>query len=581
MAWGVQSGARMKFRWSPAIAQPSVCEDLCQQLKISALLAQCLVNRNLNLAQNISCFLEPRLKNLSDPFVLPGMAAAVDRLLQARAQAELVVIFGDYDVDGVTATAVLFEFLRDLGWRVEFYLPHRLDEGYGLTADSVERCLSKAAARLLIAVDCGSSASSCIERLRQQGVDVIVVDHHQVSDPAPQALALVNPLLCPVGDMAPLCSVGVAFKLAHALVKRARQADLEPIASFDVRPLLDLVALGTIADLVPLVGENRILVSCGLERLNRTTRPGLIGLMRVSRCARPIGVYEVGFQLGPRLNAAGRMETAEESLRLLLSRDVPEAVTRAQKLEQHNADRQKLEREISDQVIRQVQGRFVPEKDYVIVEGDTPWHVGIVGIVAARVLRQFNRPAIIVGGEGQVWRGSGRSIPGFDLAAALRQCGDLLVRHGGHALAAGLAVDRARIDDLRSRLNELARTSLNAEQLCPSLRLDAEVILPDVTIESLGALDRLHPTGQGNPPVHLFARNLSHERPSQRIGSDKQHLKMWVTDGSTTREALWWGGAKEACPEGRYDLAFIPEINEFNGRRSVQLKVLDWRPAQM
>ena len=582
----------MKFRWSPVPAQPSLCEQLAGQLKISTLLAQCLVNRQLQDPGLIGSFLEPRLRQMSDPFLLPGMSAAVDRLYQAREQGESVVIFGDYDVDGVTATALLFEALKDLGWRVDYYLPHRLEEGYGLTNESLERCLKKTPTHVLIAVDCGSSAAECIESLRARQIDVIVVDHHQVSVPAPAALALVNPRVvqagCPAtpgADALPvaayreLCSAGLAFKLAHALVKRGRQAGVAGFADYDLRPLLDLVALGTIADLVPLTGENRILVSAGLERLNVTQRPGLIALKRVAGSGTTLGVYEVGFQLAPRLNAAGRLETAEESLHLLLARSLPEALARAEQLEAHNRERQRLERTIAEQVVRLVEAKFKPEEDFVIVEGDEPWHVGVVGIVASRVLQQFHRPTIIVGGEGPAWRGSGRSIPGFDLAAALRECADLLVRHGGHALAAGLAVSRDKLEPLRARLNELARRDLKLDQLFPVLRLDAEVRLEQMTLDCLAHLGRLSPTGQGNPPVHLFARQLRHQRPVQRIGNEKQHAKMWVTDGVVTHEAVWWGAARSLMPEGQYDLAFTPQLNEYNGSRRVQLKVLDWRPV--
>lgn len=588
----------MKFRWSPAPAQPSLCAQLAQQLSISPLLAQCLLNRNLAEPQLISGFLEPRLKQLSDPFLLPGMLAAVNRLYQAREQGECLVIFGDYDVDGVTATALLFEFLRTQGWRVTYYLPHRLEEGYGLTTESVERCFNKAPARLLVALDCGSSAVDCIRSLGEQGIDVIVVDHHQVSVPAPPALALVNPRASfgaveqhtngPGSNCGPsgpqfgeLCSVGLAFKLVHALVKRARQSNLAGVSDYDLRPLLDLVALGTIADLVPLTGENRILVSIGMERLNRTERPGLVALKRVARSANPLGVYEVGFQLAPRLNAAGRLETAEESLQLLLVGDLGEALLRAERLDERNRERQRLERAIAEQVIAQVRAKFKPDEDFVIVEGDMLWHIGVVGIVASRVLHQFYRPAIIVGGQGAEWRGSGRSIAGFDMAAALRECGDLLVRHGGHAMAAGLTVQPEKLGTFRARLNEVARRCLKLEELCPSLRLDAEVSLGEMTLECLACLTRLSPNGQGNPPVHFYARNLAHRRPLQRMGSEKQHLKMWVTDGTVTHEAVWWGCGNEAPPIGQYDLAFTPQLNDYNGRSMLQLKVLDWRPASI
>jgi single-stranded-DNA-specific exonuclease len=316
-----------------------------------------------------------------------------------------------------------------------------------------------------------------------------------------------------------------------------------------------------------------------LERLNRTARPGLVALKKVARSPEALGVHEVGFHLAPRLNAAGRLETAEEALQLLLATDPLEAQSRAEKLDARNRERQQIERAMADTVISQVQARFKPEEHFVIVEGDINWHIGVVGIVAARVLRHFNRPTIIVGGEGAEWRGSGRSIAGFDLAAALGECSDLLVRHGGHAMAAGLTIERNNIDGFRSRLNEVARRSLKPEQLLPSLRLDSEVGLDDMSFECVSVLQRLNPTGQGNPPVHFYSRNLAHQRPLQRIGAEKQHVKMWVTNGAITREAMWFAAGNESLPVGRYDLAFIPELNEYNGQRSVQLRVLDWRAA--
>jgi single-stranded-DNA-specific exonuclease len=577
----------MKFRWSPAPPQPLLAGQLASQLKIPPLLAQCLLNRGFSEPSAIRDFLQPRLKNLADPFLLPDMDAAVLRLLRAREQNEPLVIFGDYDVDGVTSTTLLLEVLRPLGWRVDFYLPNRMDEGYGLSADGVENCLKKFPATLLLAVDCGSTAVDTIASLRARGVDTIVLDHHQVSNPAPAAIALVNPQLAPeignrkseIGNFTELCSAGLAFKLAHALVKRGREINLPGASAFDVRLLLDLVALGTIADIVPLVGENRILVSAGLERLNKTERPCLIALKKVAQSPEKLGVYDVGFQLAPRLNAAGRLESAEDALRLLLARNSDEATPLAQNLDSRNRERQKIERGIVEQVTGVVRSKFNPQTDFVIVEGQLLWHIGVVGIVASRVLQEFYRPTIIIGGEGGEWRGSGRSIAGFDLAAALRECDDLLLRHGGHAMAAGLSIAPDKIDLLRHRLNELARRSLKPEDLQPPLRMDAEVGLDEITLESIAELDCLKPTGQGNPSVQFFARNLSHQRPLQRIGAEKRHVKMWVTDGLATHEAVWWNGGGASLPVGKFDLAFAPQINQFNGRRAVQLKVLDWRAA--
>ena len=587
----------MKFRWQPALDQPLLAAKLAAELRISPLLCQCLINRNLQDSQTVGVFLEPRLKSLADPFLLPNMAAAVDRLLLAREQSELVVIFGDYDVDGVVSMALLLEFLRHLGWVVDGHVPHRLSEGYGLTLESVERCLKKTPARLVLAVDCGSNSTECIAALAANRIDVVVLDHHQVFEPAPAAVALVNPQVAKTRlqsasepstgsdssaaiPFVELCSAGLAFKLAHALLKRAREIGMPGAKDYDLRPLLDLVALGTIADLVPLTGENRILVSAGLERLSRTARPGLVALKEVARASGTLTAHDVGFQLAPRLNAAGRLETAEAALQLLLSRSLEEARPLAEALDRQNRERQAIERAIAEEAVSRIRQRFKPDEDFVIVEGHVNWHVGVVGIVASRVLQQFHRPAIIIGSDGKEWRGSGRSIAGFDLAGALAQCGDLLVRHGGHAMAAGLTIAQSNLELLRERLNGLARKGLTREQLQPLLRLDAEVELKQISFECLQHLEQLNPTGQGNPPVHLFSRRLRHGRPLQRIGAEKQHVKMWVTDGVATHEAVWWGAGNESLPVGEYELAYCPQINEYQGSRRMQLKVLDWRPSQ-
>jgi single-stranded-DNA-specific exonuclease len=572
----------MKFRWTLAPPQPLLAGQLASQLKISPLLAQCLLNRGFSEIAEIENFLSPRLKNLADPFLLPNMDKAVKRLLRAHEQNEPLVIFGDYDVDGVTSTALLTEVLRALGWRVEFYLPSRMDEGYGLSADGVENCLKKFPTTLLLAVDCGSTAIETITSLNLRGVDVIVLDHHQVSNPAPNAVALVNPQLAGENETSfrELCSAGLAFKLTHAILKRGREINLSGAAEFDLKPLLDLVALGTIADLVPLIGENRILVSAGLRQLNETKRAGVIALKKVAQTPEKIGAYEVGFQLAPRLNAAGRLETAEEALHLLLAENSETAMPIAQNLDLRNRERQKIEKSIVEEVIGVVRSKFDAENHFVIVEGQLLWHIGVVGIVASRVLQEFYRPTIIIGGENGEMRGSGRSIAGFDLAKALVECKEHLVRHGGHAMAAGLSILPENIDSLREKLNEMARLKLKPEDLQPALRLDAEVGLDEINFESLAELEKLKPMGQGNPTVQFCAHNLSHAKPLQKMGAQKQHVKLWVSDGSVTHEAVWWNGGDKSLPVGKFDLAFVPQINEFNGRRTVQLKVLDWRAAE-
>jgi single-stranded-DNA-specific exonuclease len=494
-----------------------------------------------------------------------------------------VVVYGDYDVDGVTSVALLVEALGSHGWRVRCHLPHRLDEGYGLTREGVMRCLETGPATVLLAVDCGSTAVETIQWLQEQHIDVMVFDHHQVSSPRPPAHCLVNPKVCaPRGALAPfseLCSAGLVFKLVHALVKKGREMGFQWALEFDVRLLLDLVALGTIADMVPLTGENRLLAAAGLERLRITQRPGLKALIEVSQTAQPIGVYAVGFQLAPRLNAAGRLEDALIALKLLLARDDLEARSLASELDGHNRERQEIERHMVEQVIGAVKAKFNPLADYVIVEGQLPWHIGVVGIVASRVARHFHRPAIIFGGDGGSWRGSGRSIAGFDLAAALNDCHDLLLRHGGHAQAAGLTMEAGAVEAFRTRMNLLARQRLTPEQLEPVIDLDAVVSLSDITMERIIELEGLEPVGQGNSPIHLAVKNVRLEREPVRMGKEKQHLKFWITDGTTAHEAVWWGGAGETLPSGLFDIAFTARLNMFREKQTVQLRVLDCRAS--
>lgn len=567
----------MNSRWVTATPPPECTEALRRERGISELVATCLINRGIVTTEAADAFLDPRLRSLSDPMLLPDIRLAIDRLFLARERNEPLVIFGDYDVDGVTSTAILTEVFTTLGWQCSQYLPHRRDEGYGLSQAGVENCLARHPTSLLLAVDCGSTAVDPIGWLNSRGVDVLVLDHHQLSDPLPPALALVNPLHSPDAAIAPFCSAGLAFKLAHALIKHGRELGLVGFDTYNLKPLLDLVALGTIADLVPLIGENRILVHAGLERLDSTSRVGLQALKRVSRTRSPMGVYEVGFQLGPRLNAAGRLETAEDALRLLLCDRESEAQSLAEVLDLQNRERQEVEKRIAQEAGERVRNRFDPERDLVIVEGDASWHIGVVGIVASRVLREFQRPTLILGGDGTLWRGSGRSISGFDLAGALRDCSDLLEKHGGHAMAAGLSIDPARLEAFRLRINGLARERLRPEHLQPEVRIDASIPLRSLSLPMVADLRRLEPFGMGNPVVQLAVRGLSHARPPQRL--KEQHWKFWVTDGGTPVETVWWGAGDRPVPEGRFDLAVIPEAGDYGGRRFLQLRLIDWKTS--
>jgi single-stranded-DNA-specific exonuclease len=568
------TGYSVPQRWS--VAEPTfAAEELARGLGAPALVGRCLVNRGIITREAAEVFLAPRLKALADPFLLPDMAEAVEDLMAAREREEPVVVFGDYDVDGVTATAILLETLEFFGWKVNSFLPHRLEDGYGLNLEAAERALAQTGARLLVAVDCGSTSFDAISALSARGITVLVFDHHQISSPPPPARAIVNPQRG--AKFCELCSAGLAFKLAHAIAKRARELKWPHAEEFDVRELLDLVALGTIADLVPLTGENRILVSAGLRRLLETKRPGLIALKDVSGMHEECGVHEVGFQLGPRLNAAGRLEHAAAALELVRATDPAKAKELAVSLDERNRERQEMEKKIALECMAAVRSWFKPEEHFAIVEGSADWHVGVVGIVASRLQREFHRPVIVLGSDGASWRGSGRSIDGFDLAAGLRECAHLLQKHGGHAMAAGVSLSPENVTLFRERFNEVARARIDSSSLQRLLRLDADVKLSELSVDAVTALEKLGPFGMGNPQAQILIRNLRMAGEFRRMGAEQKHARFRVTDGTGFQDVVWWNAAE--LPLSQFDIAVTPQLNTYNGVTRVQLKLVDYRPS--
>ena len=571
----------MKYRWNLAPSQPLLTGQLIRELPLSPLLAQCLVNRGLVTKEEVSDFLKPKLKLLADPFLIPNMEVAIERLWKARSNDERLLIYGDYDADGITSTALLVEALTELGWNVQAYLPGRFDDGYGLSEVSVEKCLKQFEINLLLAIDCGSTSNEAIDCLNKNKVDVIVVDHHQLSNPPPNPVAMVNPQLSnDYPNFQELCSVGLAFKLIHAIVKKGRQEGLQKERDLDLKQYLDLVAIGTVADLVPLVGENRKLLRFGLEQLSNTTRPGLVALKKITNIKSPVSVFNVGFNLGPRINAAGRMENPLAALNLLLAKDIFTAEKNAKLLDGFNLDRQKVERDISTKAIEDIKNKFDPDKDFVIVEGNMEWHLGVIGIVASRVMRKFYRPAFILTKDGNGWKGSARSIEGFDLAEAMRECDDLLNDHGGHAMAAGVSVKPGQVDAFRKRINEVAKKTINSEMFQAPLKLDAETNLSEMTLVRIQEMQQIEPTGQGNPEIQLLIPNLTMSGSIFRMGKDKQHVKFWANDDRESCEVIAWNLKPEDEPKGNFDLAVVPQLNNFNGHLSVQLKLIDWRPTK-
>ena len=563
---------------------------LASVLGIPAPVGRVLWARGYREASQAERFLEPRFEHLPNPFELKGIEAAVSRLQRALAQGERVCVYGDYDVDGVTSTALLVSVLRKLGGNVEFYVPHRLVEGYGLNARALEK-LAARGTRLVVSADCGVTAVAEIDAAAKLGLDVVVIDHHTASQNLPRAVAILNPhqpgCTFPGRELA---AVGVAFHLLLALRKRLREAGWfasrpEP----NLREVLDLVALGTIADVVPLTGPNRVLVHFGLKELARGARVGVLALKSVAQLAGEVTAGDVGFKLGPRINAAGRLDDASVGVRLLLSEDLREARALAEQLDRANAERQDLQVRIASEAIAHAEKLGPPEARRTLVVSSSGWHVGVVGIVAARLVERFHRPALVIAEEGGIAKGSGRSVEGFHLYDALARCAHHLTKFGGHKHAAGVTLDTGRISDFAEALEVEGREALDPAQLSARLRIDAELHPREVRMELASQLRRLAPFGAGNPEPVFFCRELAaHEvrlLPDKK-GAGPGHLKLRlgeagprVSEGeSIALEAIGFNlGGTVLAVGTRLDAAFQLAIDNWNGSERLQLKVKDLR----
>jgi len=561
----------MQRRWIfPDTDKGLAISKLRQELNLPECLAHVLVRNGLAEPSLADSFLQPRLKNLSDPFLLPNMEAAARRVLLALERNEKIVLYGDYDVDGVASLALLQRFLTAMGGRVTAFLPHRIEEGYGLSQSGVERCVEEHAPQLLIAVDCGTNSHAEVAQFYAAGAEVVILDHHEPSSHLPKCEALVNPKLA--DRFTYLCSGGVVFKLAHAVLKLAPNADV------DLKDYLDLVALATVADIVPLIDENRILVHRGLQQMSQTRWPGLRALMTVADVRAPIQSSDIGFRLGPRINASGRLGTALESLRLLLCNDPREAAKLADSLDQQNRERQTVERSLIQEVDTWVAENYDAERDVCIVAGQRDWHHGVLGIVAARIMRRHHRPTLLIGFDDEgIGKGSGRSIEGISLVEALTQCSEHLDKFGGHEMAAGVTVKESNFEAFREAFRKSAHSLVNTDILTPKLRLDAELDLDDVCFSLLDQQQRLEPYGQANlQPVFAARGVVPNAQP--RVLKEK-HLKLEFQAGRQKLGAIFFNGATDPLPRPPWDVAFTIERNEYNGRTDVQLQVVAIRSA--
>lgn len=519
-------------------------------------------------AEEVASFLHPRLSSLSDPFLLPNMAAAVTRILRAIDNRERIVLFGDYDVDGVTSLALLAEMLRGYGAAAELFLPLRMEEGYGMSRESVDRCREQHDPQLLLAVDCGTSSLVEIAELKRRGVDVIVLDHHEPKSALPDCVAVVNPKAQAGCAFHYLCSAGIAFKLCHALLKT------RPAPEFDLKANLDLVALGTVADIVPLENENRLFVQRGIIEIARSKRPGIRKLMEVAAVRLPIAAEDIGFRLGPRLNAAGRLATAEKALQLLLTRDETEATELATLLDAQNRERQGVEKKICGAAEEELGKIFNPARDAAIVLGARDWHPGVLGIVASRLARKYHRPTVVVGFDSTgLGKGSGRGIEGFSLVEALGRCEKWLEKFGGHEMAAGLTVREENFPAFADAFRKAARELLSDENLvaAATLHLDHELSFSELNAELLHWHQVLQPFGSGNLQPMFFARAVE-PTVAPQILKDK-HLVLRLRQKNHFRRAIFFDGALSPLPSSPWDMAFRLKADEYEGEVRLQIHV--------
>lgn len=567
-------------RWRIAEGPPeAAAAALARALGVPPLLAGLLIRRGCETPEAARTFLDAPLEALHDPRGMLGMDAAVDRLRAAVARREPILVCGDYDVDGVSGTALLVAGLTRAGAQVAYAVPRRLEHGYGLHVQIAEQAAA-AGIRLLLTVDHGISAHEAVARARARGMDVIVCDHHLPPPTLPHATAILNPRQAGCAyPFKELCGVGIAFKLLQAL--------FGPGASEELWPFLDLVALGTIADLVPLLGENRILVTHGLTHLAGTARPGLRALAEVAGIPlsgpRGVGAGRVAFGLAPRINAAGRLDDAAAAVRLLLTHDPAEARELAAELDRQNRERQELESSILAEALAQADAAHDLNRDRAIVLASPAWHPGVIGIVAARLVERFGRPTALIGTGGSEARGSARSAAGWHIADALGRCADLLLHYGGHRAAAGFSLRPDRVEAFRERFLALAAEELSEDDLIPTLLAEAEVSLDVVDLPLADGLARLGPYGVANPEPVLVARGLQVMRAPRLVGQN--HLKMKVRQSPRDREpveAIGFNLGPFADRLNRHaspwvDLAFVPERNVWNGREILQLRVKDLR----
>ncbi|RJQ15277.1 MAG: single-stranded-DNA-specific exonuclease RecJ [Nitrospiraceae bacterium] len=561
----------MDRQWLVNRTNPEFIEYLSGRASVSPVLAQVLVNRGFREVDSIKEFLHPSINNLHDPFLLPDMDRAVGRLKSAIKNGETVIVHGDYDADGITSTALLVSVFRRLNVKTFYHIPNRITEGYGISDKGIQKAKASGAT-LIITADCGISSNDEVRAARSMGMDVIVTDHHEPPEKLPDAAAVVDPHRKDSGyPFRYLAGVGVAFKLVCALVKDIGTVEI------NTDELLDLVTLGTVADSVPLVGENRILVAYGLKEINKgLCREGIKSLKKVSGVEKDLSSGRLSYTLIPRINAAGRLDDASEVVELFLTQDEARAGATAKLLDEQNKKRQKLEGEVLQSALGMID-RSRPDNAIVLSSPD--WHPGVIGIVASRLVEMFYRPIFLFSIKDSVARGSARGIPPFHLFNAISECSGLLTGFGGHRQAAGLRLPAANLQAFRKQMDLIVGRSLGEEDMVPKLEIDAAIKFSDLNFNLIKELGLLEPFGNSNREPVFGAKSI--EIVNHRtVGSN--HLKMQLKQDSVNMDTIGFGMAdrlNRMPGASAFDIAFAPSINEWNGSRSLQLTLKAIRPS--
>ena len=554
-------------RWTLATPAP---DAVVEALALPRLWAQLLYNRGIETRETAWDLLHASEAALHDPFLFSEMDAAVDRVLAAIEAGEVIAVFGDFDTDGVTAAALLYESLAELGGKTFVHLPHRVRDGHGLNAEAVDT-IAEQGASLIITVDCGIASAQEVRQAKRLGMDVILTDHHAPMGAPPEAFATVTPTNAYPFPF--LTGAGLAFKLVQAIHQRL-ESPVPPGA-------LELASLGTVADMAPLLGENRALATLGLARLQETERPGLLALLASAGVSRESLDHEsIPFIIAPRLNAAGRMDSADLAFNLLTEQDPESAQELAARIESLNRERRALTQALVEEGLRQAAPQA--EQERLLFLAGEQFNPGVSGLVAGRLVERFSRPAVVVAVDGDVARASGRSIPGFHLAHVLAECGDLFLHFGGHPAAAGFVARTDDLDAIRDALQTAARERLRDAPLEPALRIDAEVSFADVVADkTMGYLRRLAPYGQENPPPAFLTRNVEAVDVRQ-MGAEGQHMRLQLRQNGTEWEAVAFNQTwpEDVEERGHIDVVYTPEVNTFNGRTRLQMRLLDLRAAE-